>query len=243
MRNVPHRDLPDACSLSNSDKRFVAAGVEFEGAGYGLGDGCGIVGVGGEVQLFGIAKVQGLEDYGRDVRLAQDLERPAELPDISGAQSLADAPLQIGGGHPSPVRLVAEPPEVEGGRPAGGRGRVGGVMDGDDHLRPRGVREEGSVDPRDLLVPAPGQKDFPGWQDLGQLLRYGEVQVCLGEPRRALVPCVPAAVGSVYDYGTGEQVIREISSALVRELVGAEGLGGVCIQYLEDRSVHYPIVM
>src|SRR5215211_7413420 len=75
------------------------------------------------------------------------------------------------------------------------------------------------------------------------LLVNGEVQVCLGEPSRALVPCVPAAVGSVYDYGTGEQVIREISPALVRELVGAEGLGCVCIQYLEDRSVHHPIVM
>src|ERR671913_2478741 len=111
-------------------ERCIAASVEFEGAGYGFGDGCRIVGVGDEVQFFGVGKMQGLEDYGRDVRLAQDLERPSELPDIAGAQSLADAPLQIGGGHPAPVRLIAEPPEVEGSCPAGGRGRVGSVVDG-----------------------------------------------------------------------------------------------------------------
>src|SRR5215208_3430919 len=117
--------------LLHSYECFVAAGVEFEGAGYGFGDGCGIVGVGGEVQLCGVGEVQGLKDYGRDVRLAQDLERPAELPDISGTQGLADAPLQIGGGHPTPMRLVAAPLEVEGGRPAGGRSRMESVVDGD----------------------------------------------------------------------------------------------------------------
>ena len=109
-------------------------------------------------------------------------ERP-ELPDIAGAEGLADAPLQVGGGHAAPVRLVAEPLEVEGGRTAGGGGRVRGVVDGDDHLRPRGVREEGPVGRRDLLVAAPGQEDLPGWQDLGQFLRDGEVEVGLGEPR------------------------------------------------------------
>ena len=60
-----------------------------------------------------------------------------ELADIAGTESLADAPLQVGGGHAAPVRLVAEPSEVEGGRTAGGGGRVRGVVDGDDHPRPR----------------------------------------------------------------------------------------------------------
>src|SRR5215210_7501927 len=187
--------------------------------------------------------MQGLEDYGRDVRLAQDLERSTELPDIAGTKSLTDAPLQIGGGHPASVRLIAEPSEVEGSCAAGGRGRVGSVVDGDDHLRPRGVGEEGPVGRRDLLVPAPGQEDFSGRQDLGQLLGHGEVQVRLGEPSRALVSCIPAAVGGIDDYGPGKEVIGEVPSALVRKLVGSEGLCGEGVQNLEDRRVHHPVVL
>src|SRR5215213_3253906 len=58
---------------------------------------------------------------------------------------MADTPLQIRGGHPAPVRLVAEPPEVERGCTAGGRGGVESVVYGDYHPRPRGVGEEGPV--------------------------------------------------------------------------------------------------
>jgi hypothetical protein len=50
-------------------------------------------------------------------------------------------------------------------------------------------------------------------------------------------------VGGVYDYGPGEQIIRKVSSVLVRELVGAEGLGGVCVQDPEDRGVYNPVVL
>src|SRR3712207_9054790 len=64
--------------------------------------------------------------------------------------------------------------------PAGRGGAVGGVVDGDDHLRLRGVRQEGPVGSRYLLIVAPGQEDLPGRQDLGQLVCHREVQVCLG---------------------------------------------------------------
>src|SRR5918992_672196 len=47
-KRSPRRDLPDASNL-HGDECFVAAGVEFEGACYGFGYGCWIVGIRGQV--------------------------------------------------------------------------------------------------------------------------------------------------------------------------------------------------
>ena len=50
-------------------------------------------------------------------------------------------------------------------------------------------------------------------------------------------------MGGVHDYGPGEKVFREVTSALVGELVGAEGLGGERVQDLEDRGVDHPVIL
>jgi hypothetical protein len=78
---------------------------------------------------------------------------------------------------------------------------------------------------------------------LGELLRYREVKVRLGEPLRGDVSGVPAAVGRVHDDGPREEVLSEVAPTLVRQLVGAKGLGGVGIQNLEDSCVHDAVVL
>ena len=57
------------------------------------------------------------------------------------------------------------------------------------------------------------------------------------------VALVPAAVGGVYHDRAGEEVLGEVAPALVRELVGAQGLGGVGVQDLEDRVVDGAVVL
>ena len=122
---------------------------------------------------------------------------------------------------------------------------MGRVVDGNHHLGPGRVGEKGAVHRRDLLVAAAGQKDLLGRQDLGQLVGDGEVEIRLREPElvRALEPGVPAAVGRVHDDGPGEEVVGEVSAQLVRQLVGAEGLGRVGVKGLEYRAVHDAVVL
>src|ERR671910_1759595 len=96
------------------------------------------------------------------------------------------------------------------------------MMNGDDHLRPRGVSEVRPVGVRDLFVVVAGKENLPGRQYLGEILRDGQVQVCLCKPAvpRANVSSVPPAVSGVHDDSAGEEVFREVAAALVRYLMG-----------------------
>ena len=119
------------------------------------------------------------------------------------------------------MRVVAEPLEVEGGVPqAAGVGWAAWwietiIFAPDEFARKALSKAETSSS--SLLV----RRTSLAGRIWASSCATARLRSASEKPFAADVSCVPAAVGGVNHDGPGEEVLREVAPALVRELVGA----------------------